>query len=189
METRFRSALNGFNREDVVNYIEYMTNRNNQKLHQMEEQNQSLHQQLEQAQACAGQDAKAEIAALTAQREALLERVAALEAELNQAKEAVRVEEAAAAPATPSELELEAYRRAERAEREAKERARAVYDQADTAIREAGKKLTSASEAVQTLSGQVFAQVNQLLSAVDESRKVLTDTVSGLKGLTDGKTE
>ena len=35
---RFRSALNGFNREDVVNYIEYLNNQHNAKLEQLNNQ-------------------------------------------------------------------------------------------------------------------------------------------------------
>ena len=34
----FRTALNGFNRQDVVKYIEYMNNRHNSQLQQLNNQ-------------------------------------------------------------------------------------------------------------------------------------------------------
>ena len=43
----FRSALNGFNREDVVHYIEYINNQHNTQLNQLYTQMKTLQDQLD----------------------------------------------------------------------------------------------------------------------------------------------
>ena len=104
---RFRSAFNGFNREDVVHYIEYL---NNQHKSQTEQLNTQLQAAL----------AKATPADLQAQLDAALAKCDELEQQLAQAR--LEAEKAVSS----AEAELEAYRRAERAERLAKERAQQI---------------------------------------------------------------
>ena len=108
---RFRSAFHGFNREDVVNYIEYL---NNHYTAQMEQ----LTNQLQEAKGTVSGDVVAE---LQAQLDAALARCAELEAKLAEQEDTAN-------------RELEAYRRAEEAERKAVARAKAIYDQAQTAL-------------------------------------------------------
>ena len=104
--TNFRSAFRGFNREDVVRYIEYL---NNQHKNQIEQ----LNNQLRTAKA-APSDSELQV-----QLDAALEKCARLEEQL--ANTAV----------VTTEQELEAYRRAERAERVAQERAQQIRNQAN----------------------------------------------------------
>ena len=94
---RFRSAFNGFNKEDVVNYIEYLNNRYTAQLDQ-------LKNQLQETQGSVSADV---VAGLQAQLDAALLRCAELEEKVN-ATQDVSVSR-----------ELEAYRRAEEAERKA----------------------------------------------------------------------
>ena len=50
----FRSAFNGFNRDDVVKYLEYINSRHHAQINQLTGENDYLRQQLEAAQAAAG---------------------------------------------------------------------------------------------------------------------------------------
>ena len=52
---RFRSALGGFNREDVVHYIEYLNTKHTNQVNQLTSEVEFLRQQLERAQAGAAQ--------------------------------------------------------------------------------------------------------------------------------------
>ena len=65
----FRSALNGFNREDVVNYIEFLTNRHVSDLSQMKAQLDAANEEIERLKAQpAPEAAPAETAAARPQR-------------------------------------------------------------------------------------------------------------------------
>ena len=55
----FRSAFNGFNRDDVVKYLEYINSRHHAQINQLTGENDYLRQQLEAAQAAAGAGAAA----------------------------------------------------------------------------------------------------------------------------------
>ena len=129
----FRSALNGFNRQDVVNYIEYL---NNQHSAQIEQLNTQLQTALSNAAPAADSD-------LQAQLDAALARCAELEQQLAQtaSKEA---------PCDCKEQELEAYRRAERAERLARDRAQQIYTQANAALADATVKAEAAADQIGT---------------------------------------
>ena len=45
MNLNFRSALRGFNRQDVANYLEYLNNRHNTELTQLNTELEALRQQ------------------------------------------------------------------------------------------------------------------------------------------------
>ena len=136
---RFRSAFNGFNREDVVNYIEYLNNHHAAQLQQ-------LNNQLQEAKCTVSADT---VADLQAQLDAALARVKELETQL------------AAAPkqTAPQGDELEAYRRAERAERMAQERAAQIYAQANAVLADATLKVQSAADGIKNVAEQVTQQV------------------------------
>ena len=148
---RFRSALNGFNREDVVNYIEYLNNRHNAQLEQ-------LNNQLQEVKGAVSQDV---VTDLQAQLDAALARCAELEEKLS-------VKEASAS------RELEAYRRAEEAERKANERARDIYAQAQAALDGA----TAMAEAAAEEFNQVAERTTQQLKEYQSS---ISSTVSNFK--------
>ena len=148
---RFRSALNGFNREDVVNYIEYLNNRHNAQLEQ-------LNNQLQEVKGAVSADV---VDDLQAQLDAALARCAELEEKLS-------VKEASAT------RELEAYRRAEEAERKANERAREIYAQAQTALDGA----TAMAEAAAEEFNQVAERTTQQLKEYQNS---IAATVSNFK--------
>ena len=147
----FRSAFRGFNRQDVVNYIEYINNTHNAQVEQ-------LNNQLQEAKGAVSAE---EMAELQAQLDAALQRCAELEEQL-QAKEA-----------TVSK-ELEAYRRAEEAERKANERARSIYAQAHTVLTDA----TAMAEAAAEEFNQVAERTSQQLKEYQTS---ITAAVSSFK--------
>lgn len=148
---RFRSALNGFNREDVVNYIEYLNNRHNAQLEQ-------LNNQLQEVKGAVSADV---VDDLQAQLDAALARCAELEEKLS-------VKEAS------TNRELEAYRRAEEAERKANDRAREIYAQAQTALDGA----TAMAEAAAEEFNQVAERTTQQLKEYQNS---IAATVSNFK--------
>ena len=144
----FRSAFRGFNREDVVHYIEYL---NNYYTRQLEE----MSAQLRAAKAAA----PAANADLEARLQEALDRCAQLEAQLG----------AANAVPTATEEELEAYRRAERTERQARERAQQIYSQACAVLADVTHKAETASVQMAATADQIGAQLVSTKASLEEA--------------------
>ena len=173
----FRSAFNGFNREDVVRYIEYINSRHTTEVNQLKSELDLLQNRMERV---PDVDAlAAEIARVRAQRDQLLEMVSQLEEQVAQLEEQVAapapVVVAAPASAFSAEQELEAYRRAERMERVARERAEQVYHQANAALADATVKVDAAALEISRMSDAVLTQLNGLQAAVNSSKQALTE--------------
>ena len=141
---RFRSAFNGFNREDVVNYIEYLNNRHTAQLEQ-------LNNQLQESQNAVSQEL---VADLQAQLDAALQRCSELEAQLNSRQEDTVTKE------------LEAYRRAEEAERKAKERANETYAQAQAALEGATTMAEAAAEEFNQVAERTTQQLKEYQASI-----------------------
>ena len=238
----FRSAFNGFNREDVVHYLEYLNSKHTSLVNQLSEEADNLRQKLTVAaeaiaadssrgeqitaleaerdelkaqlqQALAAAEAsdnaryalEAECASLRAQlaaaqaaavsaapavdpgREQLIAQYAALQSALEETQaENVRLTEqlqqAKAAPAvvvpvqaSSTEKELEAYRRAERTERMARERAEQLYRQTNGVLADATVKVDQVAADIGTIADQVMTQLQQLQEAVTGSKQALKD--------------
>ena len=184
----FRSAFNGFNREDVVHYIEYINSRHNTEVNQLRSDLDALQTKLDAV--TEAPDLTEELDTLRQERDALLEkvaqleeqitapsekeqqlqeRIAALEAELQEAK-AVKAQ-AAASPQCQITYELETYRRAERTERVARERAEQVYHMTNSALAEATAKVDAAANQISQMTDNVLAQISQLQTAVSSSKQ------------------
>lgn len=148
----FRSALGGFNREDVVRYIEYMNHQHNSEVEQLNTQLQTAKEALAQAQSQSAGE-------LQTRLEEALAKCAALEEKL-----------AAGQVGQPAGSELEAYRRAERAERMAQERADRIYEKANAVLAEATEKVEAAAQdmdaVVEELSARMASSKAQLQNAV-----------------------
>ena len=153
----FRSAFNGFNREDVVRYIEYLNNQHNAKLEQ-------LNAQLREAKS---QSADAD---LQARLEAAEARCAQLEAQLA----------ADAASNIPSEEELEAYRRAERTERLAQERAKHIYTQTNAVLADVTVKAEAASDQIGTIAAQFNDQLASYQQSMNAAKDAFEEAVAAL---------
>lgn len=150
---RFRSAFNGFKREDVVHYIEYL---NNQHSSQIEQLNTQLQNAIPQQ----------EVAALQAQLDAALEKCAQLEARL-----AERPSVVAEKPA-PADFELETYRRAERTERLARERAQQIYAKADSVLLETIHEAEAATENINAIAKQIASTKQTFQEAVESLQAI-----------------
>jgi len=164
-EHRFRGAFNGFNREDVVRYIEYLNTVHKDLMNQLRCENQALREELEQLRSApSGDELEQRCADLSAQ---LQEANAKLEAILQQPVAQDLAKE-----------ELEAYRRAERAERDAKERAAQLYRQATGTLAEATGHVDAAAGQFRQIADRVNAQMLELQSAVDNSKNALQDAAA-----------
>ena len=166
----FRSALNGYNREDVIRFIEYINARHSTEINQLKAE---LDMERSMPKASPAEDRSEELAAALAEIEALKAEIARLQEHRN---------EAAPAPAASSgtALELEAYRRAERTERIARERAEQVYHQVNGVLADAAVKVDEAYTRIDDLTQQVSTQLNQLQEAVTGSRQALSDAAATL---------
>lgn len=212
----FRSAFNGFNREDVVHYIEYLNSKHENKVRQLQadlatmqresflsndEEDQSeiveqMKEQFEQQEAlltalntekdellskCA--QLEADLAALTAENQSLASKAKQLEAQL--ATVTAERDAAAAKPRMSAyvEDELAAYRRAERVERLATERAHMIYRNLRTALQDTADKTDHAVTNLDNISGQFSTQLNALRSSLSDSKSYLDQTLFSLNDL------
>lgn len=163
----FRSAVGGFNREDVVRYIEYINNKHSSQLNQLNTEMQALQEELAQLRGQADlatqlEDAHARIAELEQERDAL----------------SAQVELLADRPQTDSELE--AYRRAERAERIATDRVALLYQQANGALADATAKADETATQVGDLADQLMVQLSQLQTVLSSGSNSMRDAAAAL---------
>ena len=207
----FRSAFNGFHREDVVNHIAYMTTKHETLVKELRSENDTLRTELEDLRSrldddTAAQDRAADLERdleakgqeLTDLREELetanqllneqAEQLAALREELEEAKEA------AAKPAAIEKSanhwdELRAYRRAETAERQAKERVNDLYTSANTALRGAGSTLADTNAAFEALAEKFREDLVELMNAIETGKTALTTAADTLDTLRPEETE
>lgn len=158
----FRSAFNGFNRQDVVRYIEYLNAQHNAQVEQLNNQLQNR--------------AVPADTQLHAQLDAALAKCAQLEAEL-----------AAATPAVTTEQELEAYRRAERAERVAQERAQNICTQANAVLADTTAKAEAATARIAELAQQATTQLQAYQDAINGSQALFREAVEALYAISPKK--
>ena len=165
----FRTALSGFNRQDVVNYIEFSNSKHQAALNQLRTdlenargENAKLRQEPDLAQKCAQQEEV--IAQLRQQVEELTEKLEQQTARRN-------------------EEELETYRRAERMERQAKERSEQIYQTATGILTDASGKVDAANAQIAGIADQVAAQLAILQTAVTGSKQALADAATTLAAI------
>ena len=192
----FRSAFNGFHREDVVNHIAYMTSKHEAQVKELREENDTLRTELSDLNNRMDQDAAdreripgleqtiadrdAELAALREELEAANQllneqaaQMAALREELEEAKEAAAKPVAIEKSANHWD-ELRAYRRAETVERQARDRVNELYTSANTALRGAGATLGDTNAAFEALAEKFREDLVELMNAIETGRTALT---------------
>lgn len=170
----FRSAFNGFKKEDVVQYIEYLNAKHNNAINQLKSENQGLLAELEELRARPERDPELEerCEALQEENIGLQERLQAIEQEIAALKQDLVLAEQKAASRVVSE-ELEAYRRAERMERAAHERTQQIYRQVTGTLADTAAQVDEAADQFKRLS-QVFSnQMAEMQDMVDRSRNAL----------------
>ncbi len=195
----FRSAFNGFNREDVVNYIAYLNNQHSSKVNQLHNQLKAAQDELQALRSAPSmedelnarieqlqlelQRKSEQISQLTEEATAHAEDCAQYSAQVMALEEAnaalqAQLEQAAQRPQTQEELE--AYRRAERAERLANERVAELYAQANGALGEATATVDEVCGQLGGLSQQVIDQLAQLQQNIALGRDALTKASGAL---------
>lgn len=189
----FRSAFNGFNREDVVHYIEYLNANHANQIRQLQAdlatmQRESFLPEVDEDQAARIAEMEEQFAqqeslltALNAEKDELLSKCAQLEAQLaavNAAKETARPQFS-----TCMEEELAAYRRAERVERLANERANAIYRDLRVSLQGTADKTESAVTKLDSISSQFNAQINALRDSLFDNKSYLDQSLASLNDL------
>ena len=175
-EQTFRSAFNGFNREDVVRYLEYINAQHTAELNQLRSEIEFLRSKEAQTPPPAEVPDQSELVQQQASRIRELfdlckqqeEKIAELTSRL----------EAVPAATASAEAELEAYRRAERAERVAQERADQILQQVNSALADATVKVDEASALLGSMADQLSGQLDQFRSAVTGSKQALEDAAA-----------
>lgn len=175
----FRSAFNGFNREDVVHFIEYLNARHTAEVNQL-----TAELELIRDHGVAPEQAYVQSRELS-DALSIIEQLKSQVAELQKRYDALSAEKAPTIQYSTSQ-ELEVYRRAERTERVAKERAEQVYRQVNGALADATVKVDEAFAQLGELTNRVNGQLTQLQEAVKGSRQALEDASSTLYTIRPG---
>ena len=193
----FRTAFNGFNRDDVVQYIEELNARHAAEVNQLNADLQYLQEKLDALESsCPENDAPIMGEPMNVDSGLVEE----LEAKLADAEDAAKTAKAQldaqkaenlrlqvlldAALARQNEanntVELDTYRRAERVERDARNRARMVSDKANAALSDATSKVDDTAIQISELTDAAMQQLKQLQLAISGSKQVLRDTATAL---------
>ena len=177
---KFRSALNGFNREDVAGYLEYINSKHITQVNQLTAEADSLRSQLNDMESSC--DQAETVAALEQERDELRAEVEALRARCAELEASLQSAPCNPAPvAAPAALspadELEIYRRAERTERMARDRADMIYRQTNGILKEASFRISDASETILPAAEQAMTQLTQLLNTINSGKQSLQDAV------------
>ena len=193
----FRTAFNGFNRDDVVQYIEELNARHAAEVNQLNADLQYLQEKLDALEAVCPEN---DIPMMGEPMNDNSDLVEELEAKLAEAEDAAKTAKAQldaqkaenlrlqvlldAALARQNEAhnnaELDTYRRAERVERDARNRARMVSDKANAALSDATNKVDETAIQISELTDAAMQQLKQLQLAISGSKQVLRDTATVL---------
>lgn len=165
----FRTALHGFNRTDVVQYIQKMNGVHEKELRTLREENEQL--------ARGAEALKAELAALR-------EKAAALEE-----KNAQAPAQPAAAPQPQEDSELAAYRRAEQVERKARERAEATTRLLKDVFAKANDRLCAGRAEFDEMVDTFDANFDRLRQLLAEAKSVFDASSEELREAGDALDE
>lgn len=167
----FRSSMSGFNREDVVRYIEYMNTKHAEEIDALNAEMDLLRQNTcSPEQQAYVADLEQKCSDLSAQLEQALS--ANAELKLRNAQLAAK------AGSSTHEQELNAYRRAESIERQAKERSEQMFNQAAGTLAQATTQVDDAATAFIGVADQVTSQLDALRKAIDSSKNALRDAAT-----------
>ena len=213
-QQNFRTAFNGFHKEDVVHYIEYLNARHTAEVNQLKSELDFLRTRLDgqpdgeepQVDPVIEQQAArirelfdrnreleqqlAEAVAAREEAESRLGQAVTMGSEMeNQLNDTMAAKTRLAADLESAiqqqssyrsrmEEELEAYRRAERTERLARERTEQMYRQANGTIADATVKVDEAAVQISQLTDRVSLQLAELQSAISGSKQALRDAAA-----------
>ncbi len=170
---KFRAAFNGFNREDVVHYLEYINSKHTAEINQLTSEADFLRAKLESAQPDPEKDSI--IAALEQERDELRASLEELQARFDALQQSGTTPAATAIPVYGTAEELEIYRRAERTERMARERADLIQRQASGVISEASVRINDAAAQITPVADQLLTQLSLLQASISSGRQSLQE--------------
>lgn len=166
--TSFRTAIGGFNRADVFAYIEKTSHEHRSALREKDQQLAAL---------------QGELDALRKEREELQREVASLQAQLQAQPEAAPQE--APAPEASDSRELEAYRRAEAAERSAHVRAARLNGSLNALLSSTQAQLDALTDDTRSAALQVEQELQNVQNCSARSMALLKELTEQLAALTD----
>lgn len=182
--TKFRTSVGGFNRTDVTDYIETLCVEHKKALKQLEDDKEALSAQLA--------EAEISLEAKTAEAETLQRKLSETELALSSTETALdeamsMIEEQTALlpeePAEPEEetpdypaLELEAYRRAEKAERLAAERASRLRRQISDLLDHVSSRYEETAQDIHVLTQDVSTNLQRLQEALSDLDLIFDET-------------
>ena len=192
MNLNFRSSLHGFNRQDVASYLEYLNNRHAAQVNQLNTDLEALRRQaaapVEDPQRAALEarcrELEQQLSIARKERDEALAQREAAEQKLASARQ--DREEAllrSCGEKLEANRELEAYRRAERTERIARERAEQVYSETGAVLTQASNRIETALRQMTGISQQVTGQLDTLQTAIASSRLALQDAAQTIDKL------
>lgn len=190
--SKFRTAVSGFNRTDVVNYIESASMEHQKALRKLTDERDKLAAENAQLQTqLTGLQAR--LIQVQADNDALSEQVSTLAQEGSARAEAaaqpqpapeagpIEEEPAAETPEPPAqepsltEKELTAYRRAEQTERNAAVRARRIYTQLSNLCEDARSRYLDSGEEIAALAADLSTGLARLQDAFAEVQVIFDD--------------
>ena len=185
----FRSALHGFNRNDVVQFIQQQTAQHEKEMRIAREEAARLTQELDNLRR-ENDNLSAECEGLAARVAQLTQEAAAQPTPAAQPKDldapltptATVVE---AAPSSFNELELAAYRRAELTERMARERAATCAERLKAIFTQTDEKLSVTAQDVLTLMDAFQTSFDQLQQVLDTTKRIVAESSANMKVVAD----
>lgn len=200
MDYQFRSALNGFNRSDVVVYLQNLTeahkgalldaqaeaSRATEEAARLRDENRMLHMQLaellaRQREAKPAEPAPEEPEAPTLQQQELEAYRRAEAVERTAAEKAAAVEQAAAERAAA--LERQAAERAAALERETEEKLAATRQALNGILSSASARVSGEGAGLESLIASVSGELGELQSRLNAMTAFLTETAASLDAL------
>lgn len=178
----FRAAFHGFNREDVVRFLETTTARHTDEVNQLKDDVKRLEEELaavrEKQQA--PEITREELEALRMENAQLKAQVEELEAQLTEPPKDNPVD-------MPEDgwkdAELAAYRRAETVERQARNRATQMYNRVNGLIADLAARMDGSKEEMRVAAEALGQSLDQLQNALDGGQAVLTEGAGTLRAL------
>lgn len=181
--SKFRTAVSGFNRSDVVNYIEELSMEHKKAIRKLTDERDRL---IAENEALTEQNlrAKEDVDSLSEQVESLAAQSAELAAQLKAAEELLQEAPQAAEQPQPqpcaeeaslTRQELAAYRRAEQTERNAAIRARRISAQLFSLCEDARTRYTDSGEEIAALTADLSTGLARLQDVFAEVQVIFDD--------------
>lgn len=163
----FRSALNGFHRGDVISFLEALTLKHAAEL---EEKTEALRLVREEVERLRQENLRLQASASSS----------------GAGREKPAADTPRETPSAAAAQELEAYRRAERYEREARLRAGKIYGDVSAAVDSAGAKLSEQEKYLTSVSATISSDIAALQAAMGDIRIELNATRERMKEMKQG---